>query len=133
MIFLLKLYNRIIQNMCAMHFIFILPFMIQRQNSACCYLSIFFLYRDVIVGIYVVLLNVPLTVFNLCSGIFQSIVSTCHPVSLNVAMYDILSVFIAPNKKYLVMINERTTYNKSGHVSCVSFEYTTMYRTTCLI
>ena len=68
----------------------------------------------------------PLTAFNLCSGIFQSIVSTCHPLSLNVAMYDILSVFIAPNKKYLVMINECTTYNKSGYVSYVSFEYTTV-------
>ena len=113
-----------IQNMSAMHFIFILPFMIQRQLSL---LLEYFFCTDVIVGIYVVLLNVPLTVFNLCSGIFQSIVSTCHPVSLNVAMYDILSVFIAPNKKYLVMINECTTYNKSGHASYVSFEYTTMF------
>ena len=69
----------------------------------------------------------PLTVFNLCSDIFQSIVSTCHPVSFNVAMYDILSVFIAPSKKYLVMINECTTYNKSGHVSYLSVEYTIVY------
>ena len=90
---------------------------------------VFLLYRDLIAGIYVVLLNgyhLPNSIF--ARAYFKDIVSTCHPVSLNVAMYDIfVGIYCTEFKKYLVMINECTTYNKSGYVSYVSFEYTTVY------